>query len=59
MPAPPPAVVAFSEPDRLYISEGPMQGIEGEFLRSPDGEIAWLRFGGRIMNRVPSDRRRA
>jgi CubicO group peptidase (beta-lactamase class C family) len=50
-PTPPPAVVAFADRDRLFIAEGPMQGVEGEFLRSRDGEIAWLRFGGRIMKR--------
>ena len=50
-PAPPPVTVAFHDRDRLFITEGPLRGGEAEFLRSPDGEIAWFRFGGRIMKR--------
>ncbi len=50
MPSPPPATVAFYEPDRLFVTEGPPG--EAEFLRAPDGTIAWFRLGGRIMSRV-------
>jgi CubicO group peptidase (beta-lactamase class C family) len=51
-PAPnqPPMRVAFYEPDRLFVVEGPSG--EAEFLRSPDGSIAWFRIGGRVMSRV-------
>ncbi|MHB8643352.1 MAG: serine hydrolase domain-containing protein [Gaiellaceae bacterium] len=51
-PAPnqPPLRVAFYEPDRLFVVEGPSG--EAEFLRSPDGSLAWLRIGGRIMWRA-------
>jgi CubicO group peptidase (beta-lactamase class C family) len=49
MPAPPPAPVAFYSEDRLFVPEGPFQGTEAEFLRDPDGRIAWFRFGGRTM----------
>ena len=49
MPSPPPVAVEFFERDRLFIPEGPGEGTEAEFLRGPDGRIAWLRFGGRIM----------
>jgi len=52
MPSPPPVAVAFSERDRLFIPEGPGAGTEAEFLRGPDGRIAWLRFGGRVMKPV-------
>lgn len=52
MPAPPPIPVAFHERDRFFVPEGPMKGGEAEFLRGPDGRIAWLRFGGRIMKPV-------
>jgi CubicO group peptidase (beta-lactamase class C family) len=49
MPAPPPSTVAFYERDRLYATEEPG---EAEFLRAPDGSIAWFRLGGRVMARV-------
>jgi CubicO group peptidase (beta-lactamase class C family) len=52
MPAPPPAPVAFYERDRLFVPDGPAKGSEAEFLRGPDGGIAWLRFGGRVMKPV-------
>jgi CubicO group peptidase (beta-lactamase class C family) len=46
-PAPPPVPVAFHAPDRLFITEGEVG--EAEFLRAPDGSIAWFRVGGRVM----------
>ena len=49
-PSPPPVTVAFYAPDRLFITEGPSG--EAEFLRAPDGTIAWFRVGGRIMART-------
>jgi CubicO group peptidase (beta-lactamase class C family) len=49
MPSPPPVPVAFFDRDRLFVPEGQGEGIELEFLRGPDGGIAWLRFGGRVM----------
>lgn len=49
MPDPPPAPAAFYERDRLFVPEGPAKGTEAEFLRDPDGRIAWLRLGGRVM----------
>jgi CubicO group peptidase (beta-lactamase class C family) len=52
-PAPPPAPVAFYQPDRLFVSEGPLKGTQADFLRTPDGRIAWLRLGGRIMKPTP------
>jgi CubicO group peptidase (beta-lactamase class C family) len=50
MPSPPPQTVAFYAPDRLFALDGPPG--EAEFLRAPDGTIAWFRFGGRIMSRM-------
>ena len=50
MPSPPPVTVAFYAPDRLFVTEGPPG--EAEFLRAPDGSIAWFRVGGRIMSRA-------
>lgn len=47
-PPPPSARVAFAAPDQLVILDGPMQGAKGEFLRGPDGSLAWLRLGGRL-----------
>jgi len=29
-----------------------MTGMEAEFLRAPDGGIAWFRVGGRVMKRT-------
>ena len=52
MPDPPPTPVAFSDRDRLFVSEGPFAGDEAEFLRGPDGRIEWLRLGGRVMQPV-------
>jgi CubicO group peptidase (beta-lactamase class C family) len=52
MPSPPPAPIAFYERDRMVVPEGPAKGTEVEFLRGPDGRIAWLRLGGRVMQPV-------
>ena len=50
MPDPPPVPAAFYERDRLFVPDGPAKGTEAEFLRGPDGRIAWLRIGGRVMH---------
>jgi CubicO group peptidase (beta-lactamase class C family) len=50
-PSPPPSRVAFYEADKFVALEGPMKDTKGEFLRRPDGDIAWLRLGGRIRKR--------
>jgi CubicO group peptidase (beta-lactamase class C family) len=49
MPGPPPAPVEFYAEDGLFVPEGPLEGMEAEFLRGADGRIAWFRFGGRTM----------
>jgi CubicO group peptidase (beta-lactamase class C family) len=50
-PAPPPIRVAFFAEDRILALDPPWTGARGEFLRDPDGSIAWLRWGGRIAAR--------
>ena len=46
--APPPVRVALYAPDRLIVLDEPMKGARGEFLRNPDGSIAWLRLWSRV-----------
>jgi len=50
-PAPPPMRVAAIGEDRVVIVEGSFQGQQAEFLRRPDGGIAWLRLGLRAYAR--------
>lgn len=53
-PQPPEApVVRFElyEEDRVFVPDGYYKGTKGEFLRNPDGSVAWLRFGGRIIRK--------
>lgn len=47
-PPPPPFRAGLVAPDRIAMVEPAMKDIQGEFLRSPDGKIAFLRWGGRI-----------
>ena len=51
-PAPPPMEAFFYSPDRWLVDGGPWEGTRGHFLRTKSGEIAWLRFGGRLYRRV-------
>ncbi|HEY6420096.1 MAG TPA: serine hydrolase domain-containing protein [Candidatus Binataceae bacterium] len=50
-PPPPPTRFAFVGADRIAMVEPPMSELQGEFLRNPDGSIAWFRFGGRVRGR--------
>ncbi len=50
-PPPPPVRLAFFAEDRIVGLDSPMKGDRGEFLRHPDGSLAWFRFGGRIKKR--------
>jgi CubicO group peptidase (beta-lactamase class C family) len=50
-PLPPPTRFAFVGADRVAMVEPPMTEVQGEFLRNPDGSIAWFRFGGRVRGR--------
>jgi CubicO group peptidase (beta-lactamase class C family) len=47
-PTPPPFRIGFIGRDRIAMTEPSMMEAQGEFLRHPDGTIAWLRWGGRI-----------
>jgi hypothetical protein len=47
-PAFPPFRIGFIGQDRIAMIDPPMKELQGEFLRHPDGTIAWLRWGGRI-----------
>ena len=51
LPSPPPARLEFIAPDRVRFvgAAGPLS--EGEFLRSDDGAVAWLRISGRLHKR--------
>lgn len=42
----------FYSPDRFVISSGPYSGTRSDFVRSPSGKVAWLRFGGRLYRRL-------
>ncbi|MBN1317143.1 MAG: beta-lactamase family protein [Anaerolineales bacterium] len=52
-PPPPPAPFSFGlcEKDRLLGLDGRLAGYPAEILRSPDGDIAYLRFGHRLYKR--------
>jgi CubicO group peptidase (beta-lactamase class C family) len=47
-PTPPPTRLALCGDDRVIALDEPSKDARGEFLRNPDGSIAWLRIGGRI-----------
>lgn len=47
-PSPPPMRLAFCGRDRVVVLDRPLKDSQGEFLRGPDGGLAWFRFGGRI-----------
>jgi CubicO group peptidase (beta-lactamase class C family) len=50
-PLPPPVRLAFVGDDRVVALDPPTRGGRGEFVRNPDGSIAWFRWGGRIHRR--------
>jgi CubicO group peptidase (beta-lactamase class C family) len=50
-PPDPPSPVAFYGPDQIVATEGAMKDLTAEFLRAPDGGIAWMRLGGRLFRR--------
>jgi len=47
-PPPPPMSLALCERDRLLVLDGPYKDAQAEIIRRPDGEVGWLRTGGRI-----------
>jgi CubicO group peptidase (beta-lactamase class C family) len=50
-PAPPPSRLALCAVDTVLALDEPLADTQGEFLRGRDGEIAWLRFSGRVHRR--------
>jgi CubicO group peptidase (beta-lactamase class C family) len=50
-PAAPTRKVDLYRPDGLIVLDPPGKGNLGEFLRGPDGEIKYLRIGGRLHTR--------
>ena len=50
-PAPPPTRVTFFADDAIVALDPPWTGGRAEFVRHPDGRIAWLHWAGRIAAR--------
>jgi len=50
-PAPPPARVALYAEDRIIVLDGLLKDARGEVLRGANGNIVWLRLGGRVHRR--------
>ncbi|MGB8685525.1 MAG: serine hydrolase domain-containing protein [Candidatus Binatus sp.] len=51
-PTPRPFRVGLIDEDRIAMVEPAFKDIRGEFIRNPDGSIAWLRWGSRIHART-------
>jgi CubicO group peptidase (beta-lactamase class C family) len=49
---PPPTRLAFWSEDKIIALDEHFKGSRGEFLRNPDGAIAWFRFGSRVHSPV-------
>ena len=50
----PPARIGFHSQDRVIALEGPNEGGRASFIRDSDGNIEWLRWGGRVHRRLPN-----
>lgn len=50
-PAPAPVRIAVCMDEQIVALDPPFKHGRGEFLRDPDGSIAWVRFGSRIAKR--------
>ncbi|HEV8230017.1 MAG TPA: serine hydrolase domain-containing protein [Candidatus Limnocylindria bacterium] len=50
-PDPPPSRVAFTSDERFTLLDGPLKDTRGEFLRGPDGDVRYMRVGGRVYRR--------
>jgi hypothetical protein len=48
----PPASLTFYAPDRALVADGPLQGNRVDFLRNDTGDVRWVRFLGRVFNRL-------
>jgi CubicO group peptidase (beta-lactamase class C family) len=47
-PPPPPMTCALYEPDQIRVLDTNYEDTLGEFIRRANGQIGWLRFGGRL-----------
>lgn len=54
-PAPPPTRLAFTGRDAIVALDPPLKGSPGQFLRSTEGPITWLRYEGRLYRPVCGD----
>jgi CubicO group peptidase (beta-lactamase class C family) len=43
--------IEFVRPDMFLVTDGPLEGDDGTFLRGDDGKIRWLRWWGRLHER--------
>ena len=50
-PALPPTRLVFYGPDLVVALDAPYTDARGEFLRDADGQLTWLRIGGRLHRR--------
>jgi CubicO group peptidase (beta-lactamase class C family) len=50
-PAPPAMRVGLYAPDKYVVLDHPFKDSKGEFLRSPEGQIQWMRLGLRLLKR--------
>jgi len=41
-------LLAFCGKDRVIALDSAFKDVQGEFLRSADGQVKWLRFAGRL-----------
>jgi CubicO group peptidase (beta-lactamase class C family) len=51
---PPPLPLGFVAKDRAVVQGDYIAGSRVEFLRAADGDVEWVRFGGRITKRTPA-----
>jgi CubicO group peptidase (beta-lactamase class C family) len=51
-PQAPPAPLGLYAPDRAIVTDGPLKENRVDFLRDDTGDVAWLRFAGRALNRL-------
>jgi CubicO group peptidase (beta-lactamase class C family) len=51
-PAPPPVRLAFCGLDVSIVLDEPGKGNRGEFIRSAEGALEWLRYSGRLHKRT-------
>ena len=52
-PAPPPIRLGFYGPDRVVaLAPHLLAGLRGDFGRDARGDVAWLRWGGRLAPRI-------